>query len=145
MPVGTNPRNTALFTLEYSTDGTNFTSFGTEVVDVQPNDNLSRKMIERRLLNTTFVDIFPARIDYQTLKVILEYSSATYTTVLGWFTNKTLIFIRLSADDTGGTNNSRHRFSGYVMAKPPAAPGDDQVALLEFTVRCRDYTFTAAA
>jgi hypothetical protein len=144
MPVGTNPRNRALFQLEYSTDGTNFTAFGTEVKSAKPNGALARKMLERKLLGTPSVEIFPARIDYGTWDVALEYSSATFNTVYGWFTNKTLVYLREQADDTGGTNNSKHVTSGYITMEPPEANGEDEVAEFAFKLRARSYSFSVA-
>ena len=147
MAVASNPLNTAEFDLEFATDGTgaSYTAFGSEVIDVQP-DEFMRKVLERRLLNGTRVQKIVGRIDYGNLKVTLEYSSATFNTVLGWQTNKTLVWIRSSAEDTGGTSDSKLVYKGYVSGvKPVATPGDDAVAQFEFTLAVDDFAWTAAS
>jgi hypothetical protein len=147
MAVASNPLNTAEFDLEYATDGTgsSYTPFGSEVIDVQP-DEFMRKVLERRLLNGTRVQKITGRIDYGNLKVTLEYSSATFAIVLGWQTTKTRVWIRSSAEDTGGTSDSKLVYKGYVSGvTPPATPGDDAVAQFSFTLACDDFAWTAAS
>lgn len=143
MPVGTAPRNTALFTYGYSTDDNSYTSL-TNITTVTLPD-IQQKMIERRLLNTTFVDIFPARFDYGTTTFTTEYGSALFTTLLAFYTGKTLIFLKATADDTGGTNGASFKSSGYVNVNLSDIPADDIVKVVTFSMRCRSFAWTAAA
>lgn len=142
MPVGTAPRNAALFTPYYSIDGSSYTQF-TEGTDVELPE-IARKMIERLLLGGTAVDVYPARLDYGMLTLKTEYGSALFNTVLGWETNKTLLYIKLEADDTGGTNNAKFIFTGYVTITPPSAHGQDATAEIVLKMRCKSFAFTAA-
>lgn len=144
--VGVNPLNSALATLEYSTNsGGLWTAFGTEVVDGVPGAQ-SNKVIERRLLGVTRVQKYVARVNYGDGTVTLEYSSATYTTVLGWRDNKTNVWLRETSPDTGGANGSRQVLKGYVSdLTPPPAKGDDDTQTFSFKLATDDYAFTAAA
>ena len=146
MAVATNPLNTAEFDIEWSVNsGSNYTAFGSEVIDFQP-DEFARKVLERRLLNGTRVQKITARIDYGNAKMTLEYSSATFNTVLGWQTNKTLVWLKVMAEDTGGGADSQIIYKGYISGvKPVATPGDDQVAQFEFTMAVDDMAFTVAS
>lgn len=147
MAVATNPLNTAEFDLEYAVDGTgsSYTAFGAEVIDFN-SDGFKRKVLERRLLNGTRVQKLTARIDYGNVTTTLEYSSATFNTVLGWQTNKTYVWIRSSAEDTGGSSDSKLVYKGYVSdVTPPATPGDDAVAQFTFMLTVDDFAWTAAS
>src|SRR5262245_32845575 len=99
MPVGTAPRNTANFSIAYSTDDSSYTTLN-NVTNVDLPD-IIQKMIERRLLGTTFVDIMPARKDYGTIAVTNEYGSALFAILVGFFTPNpgTLVYLKCSADD----------------------------------------------
>jgi hypothetical protein len=145
MAVTANPLNTAEFDIEYSVNtGSNYTAFGSEVIDFQP-DEFMRKVLERRLLNGTRVQKITGRIDYGNCKTTLEYSSATFTTVLGWQTNKTLLWLKVAAED-GTVADSMVVYKGYVSGvTPPATPGDDAVAQFSFTLAVDDMAFTAAS
>lgn len=147
MAVASNPLNTAEFDLEYATDGTgsSYTPFGSEVIDFQV-ETFERKVLERRLLNGTRVQKIVARIDYKSCTTTLEYSSATFNTVHGWFANKTNVWLRSSAEDTGGTSDSKLVYKGYVSGiTPPSTPGDDAVAQFTFTLANDDFAWTAAS
>jgi hypothetical protein len=146
MAVASNPLNTAEFDIEYSVNsGSNYTAFGSEVIDFQP-DEFMRKVLERRLLNGTRVQKITGRIDYGNAKTTLEYSSATFNTVLGWQTNKTLVWLKVMAEDIGSVTDSLVIYKGYVSGvTPPATPGDDAVAQFSFTLAVDDMTFTAAS
>lgn len=146
MPALTNPLNGAQATLEYSTNaGSAYTTFGTEVQKVTPGSQ-KNKVIERKLLGTTRVQKFVGRIDNGEASFDLEYSSATYTTVTGWRTAGTLMWIRLTAPDSGGTNGSRHVVKGYISEiTPPEAKGDDDTMMFTFKIAIDDYAFTAGA
>jgi hypothetical protein len=148
MAALTNPLNTAEVDLEYSLNsGSAWVAFGSEIVDVQPSEFM-RKEIQRKLLNVTRVQKYLGRIDYGDLKVILEYSSVTFALVLGWQTNKTLVWIRTSPEDSGGINKSSIVFKsgahgGVKGVKPFNAPGDDEAVAFEFTLSVDDMLFTA--
>ena len=145
MPVGTNPLNTANSVLAYGTDGANFTDFTGYIENVEPSGRL-RKIIQRLLLGGTTVVKYPARLNHGQLKVTLEYSSAIYAVIDALFLAKTRWYNRITMDDTGGTNGSKHVFDGYLseLSAPPT-PGDDKTATFNFTIDVNTYTFTAAA
>lgn len=145
MPVGVNPLNTAASVLAYGTDGTNFTDFTGYIENVEPSGRM-RKVINRLLLGGTTVVKWVARLDHGDLKVTLEYSSAIYAIIDALFVAKTRWYNKLTMDDTGGTNGSKHVFDGYLkeLSGPPA-PGDDKTATFTYTLAVNTYTFTAAA
>lgn len=140
--VGTAPRNTANFTFAYSTDDSSYTPM-TNITNVTLPE-LIQKMIERRLLGTTFVDIFPARFDYGTISFTTEYGSALFNTLFAFYTGKTLVYLKATADDTGGTNGASFKSSGYMNVNLADIPADDAVKTVTFSLRCRSFAFTAA-
>lgn len=145
MPVGVNPLNTANSVLARSTDDISYTDITGYVVDAEPNGRL-RKVIERRLLGVTRVQKWTARVDHGKLKITFEYSSALFTIFDGYFTANTAIYLRLTEDDTGGTNGSRHKFYGQLEAvEPPTSPGDDETQQFVVTMAVDTYTFAAAS
>lgn len=145
MAVTANPLNTAEFDIEWSVNsGGAYTAFGSEVIDFQP-EAFERKVLERRLQNGTRVQKITARIDYKSCTTTLEYSSATFNTVLGWQTNKTLVWLKVMADD-GSVGDSTVIYKGYVSGvTPPATPGDDAVAQFSFTLANDDAAFSTAS
>ena len=143
MPVGTAPRNTANFTAEYSTDGSSYTAFS-GLISATP-DKRTRKVIERMIAGSTRVQVYTARINNGKLAVKCEYQSSLFTTYSG-FSNTTLYYVRITADDTGGTNGHRFIYSGYwADQQDPILDGDDKTAEMEFTLAVDNVTYTAAA
>lgn len=143
MPVGTAPRNTANFTVEYSTDGTSYTAF-TGVISAIP-DAETRKVIERMLAGATRVQKYVGRANHGNIKITLEYGSALFTTFSA-FSTTTLYYVRVTADDTGGTNGHRFIYSGYWSEfQRPELNGDDKTAEMALTLAVDNVTYTGAA
>lgn len=142
MPVGTAPRNTANFTVEYSTDGSSYTAF-TGVISAIP-DEQTGKVIERLLAGATRVQKYVGRVNHGNIKIMLEYGSALFTTFSA-FANTTLYYVRVTADDTGGTNGHRFIYSGYWSGfQRPSLDGDDKTAEMHLTLAVDNVTYTAA-
>lgn len=150
MAALTNPLNSAECDWDYSVNsGGAYTPFGTEIVNVVPT-GFKRKVLERRLLNVTRVQKYLARIDYGELKFTCEYSSATFTTVFGWQTSKTAVWLRVQPEDTGGGGDSSiifksSAFGGIFDVVPFSTPGDDEIMTFEFTMAVDDATFAAGS
>lgn len=147
MPVGANPLNIADFDLEYSTNqGGAYTAFGADdVVDVIP-DKWARKVIKRLLHNQDAELVHLGKINYGNILTRLEHHSAIFNIVQGWIaTRNTEIWLRHSAEDTGGTNDSSIVYKGFCHeVKPPESHGDDETAMLEFALALYAIVWTAA-
>ena len=154
MAADPNPVQAALSVLSYSTNsGGAYTPFGTEVINVEP-DKMMRKELERKLKGVARVQKLGARKNYGNLTVTIEYSSATFALVSGWWETNTgpsssgvhTIWLRDEMDDTGGTNGSRLVYKGFVKdVQPPKTPGEDEVEQFSFTFAVDDFAFAPGA
>ena len=143
MPVGVAPRNTANFTVEYSTDGSSYTTFPNSISAVP--DKESRKVIERMVLGATRVQKYVGRANHGSLTITSEYAAAGFTTLSG-FSTTTLYYVRVTADDTGGTSGYKFIYSGYWSElQRPEANGDDKTAEMGLTLAVDNVTYTVAS
>ena len=107
----------------------------------------ARKVIERMLHNQDAVLKHLGKVNYGNILVRLEHHSAIFNICQGWVaTRGTEIWLRHSAEDTGGTNDSSIVYKGYChRVKPPETHGDDDTAAFEFSLALFAIVWAAAA